>query len=287
MLRTVFLGSRNEFDQVLVDWLARRTDLRGVVWTSSTAWQRTLRGKLAFARSRARRYGVLKAADETAFYLAFHRLLKPRDDRELRERVIKPYGAGDGDGSRPEWTGDAIEATDVNAPEVLDFIRERRPDAALAMCINNWFGEEIRAIPRHGVLLWHEGVTPEYKGLYSPFWATHNLDFQRIGYTLLRMNAELDAGEIFVQGPARDVDPHHHGHLYMGHKAIWDSLPAVERFMDELERGEARPIDRGGAEARMYTYPGFTDLVRQRVRLRRHRKGLARPKEGETCATRG
>lgn len=270
MLKTVFLGSRNEFDQVLVDWLAQRTDLRGVVWTSSTAWQRTMRGKLAFARRRARRYGVLKAADETAFYLVFHRLLKARDTRALRARVIEPYVDGC---SRPEWTGDAIEATDINSPEVLEFLREREPDAALAMCINNWFGEEIRAIPRHGVLLWHEGITPEYKGLYSPFWAAYNLDFQRIGYTLLRMNAEYDAGEIFVQGPARDVDPRRHGHLYMGHKAIWDSLPAVERFMGELEHGEPAPIDRGGASAGMYTYPGLSDLMRQRVRLGRHGRG--------------
>ncbi len=274
MLRTVFLGSRNEFDQVLVDWLAQRTDLRGVVWTSSTAWQRTLRGKLDFARRRARRYGARKAIDETAFYLVFHRLLKARDDRELRERVIRPYSPA-GNGTRPEWTGDAIEATDVNAPEVLEFLRERQPDAALAMCINNWFGEQIRSIPRHGVLLWHEGITPEYKGLYSPFWAAHNLDFQRIGYTVLRMSADYDAGEVFVQGPARDVDPHRHGHLYMGHKAIWDSLPAVERFLGELERGEARPIDRDGAESRMYTYPGLSDLVRQRLRLRRRARGGA------------
>jgi methionyl-tRNA formyltransferase len=274
MLRTVFLGSRNEFDQVLVDWLAQRTDLRGVVWTSSTAWQRTLRGKVAFARQRARRYGPLKALDETAFYLVFHRLLKARDDRELRARVIEPYVRS---GERPEWTGDAIEATDVNSPEVLEFLRERQPDAALAMCINNWFGEEIRAIPRHGVLLWHEGVTPEYKGLYSPFWAAHNLDFQRIGYTLLRMNAEYDAGEIFVQGPARDVDPRRHGHLYMGHKAIWDSLPAVERFLEELERGDAVPIERAGARTGMYTYPGLSDLLRQRVRLGRRGTGAGVP----------
>ncbi len=265
MLRTVFIGSRNEFDQLLVDWLARRTDLRGVIWTSSTAWQRTLRGKLDFARRRASRYGIRKAIDEAAFYLVFHRLLKRSDYRELRTRVIDAYPA---DG-RPRWSGDAIETGDVNAPEVLAFLRERRPDLALAMCITDYFGEEIRSIPRHGVYLWHEGITPEYKGLYSPFWAAHNLDFDKIGYSFLRMSEEYDAGEVFVQGPARDIDPRRHGHLYMGHKAIWDSLPDVERFLAELERGEARPIDRAGGEPGMYTYPGLSDLLRQRVRLRR------------------
>lgn len=265
MLATVFIGSRNEFDELLVDWLAQRTDLRGVVWTSSTEWQRTLRGKLEFARRRARRHGIAKAIDEAAFYLAFHRLLKRRDDEALRTEVIDRYAHN----GRAGWSGDAIAASDVNAPEVLDFLRERQPDLALAMCITNYFGAEIRSIPRHGVFLWHEGVTPEYRGLYSPFWAAHNLDFDRIGYTLLRMSDDYDAGEVFVQGPAHDVDPHRHGHLYMGHKAIWDSLPAVERFLADLERDEARPVDRSGARPCMYTYPGLTDLIRQRLRLRR------------------
>lgn len=273
MLKTVFLGSRNDFDQVLLDWLARRTDLRGVVWTSSTAWQRTRRGRLAFARRRARRYGLRKAIDETAFYLYFHRVKKGRDHAELRRRVIDPYASP---GDDPEWKGEAISATDVNAPEVLDFVRRHEPDIALAMCVNNFFGREIRSIPTHGVFLWHEGITPEYRGLYSPFWAVHNLDFDRIGYTVLRMNDSLDAGEIFVQGRARDVDPLHHGHMYIGHKAIWDSLPAVEGFLAELEAGEAQPLERPGAEVGMYTYPGLSDLVRQRRRLRRlARDGVA------------
>jgi len=134
MLSTVFIGSRNEFDELLVDWLARRSDLRGVVWTSSTAWQRTLRGRAEFARKRARRHGVRKAVDEAAFYLVFHKLLKQADDDELRARVIDAYPAVNG---KPEWRGDAISASDVNAPEVLSFLREREPDLALAMCITN------------------------------------------------------------------------------------------------------------------------------------------------------
>ena len=266
MLKAVFIGSRNDFDEVLVDWLRTRTDLAGVVWTSSTAWQRSLRGRLDFARRRARRYGLRKAIDETAFYVYFHRARQGGDHAELVRRVIDPYRREHG---TPKWRGDAIMASGVNSPEVLDFLRERRPDVVFAMCINDYFGAEIRAIPTHGVLLWHEGVTPEYKGLYSPFWAAHNLDFERIGYTLLRMSDEIDAGEVFVQGRAREIDPRRHGHLYMGHKAIWDSLPSVERFLGELEAGTAKPIERDGAASAMYTYPGMSDLVRQRRRLRR------------------
>ena len=266
MLKTVFIGSRNDFDQVIVHWLAQRTDLRGVVWTSSTEWQHTWRGRLAFARRRARRYGPLKVLDEAAFYLLYHRLWLRRDHTELRRQVIEPY---DGRRRDPRWSGAALSAESVNAPEVLDFVRACDPDFAVAMCVSDFFGEELRAIPRHGVFLWHEGITPEYRGLYSPFWAIHDGRPDLVGYTLLRMTDRLDAGEVYVQGRARDIDPRRHGHLYLGHKAIWDSLPEVERFLAALEAGEARPIERADARSCYYTYPGLSDHLRLHRRLHR------------------
>ena len=167
----------------------------------------------------------------------------------------------------PRWTGDQIFAANLNAPEVLSFLESRQPDLGFAMCVSDYFGKKLRAIPKQGMFLWHEGITPEYRGLYSPFWAVHNLDFAALGYTLLRMDDSLDAGAVYVQGQARDVDPSRHGHLYLGHKAIMDSLPAVERLLRDLETGVARPVERTGAIASTYTYPGLSDLLRQRWRL--------------------
>jgi len=137
------------------------------------------------------------------------------------------------------------------------------------MCTNDYFSRELREIPRFGAFLWHEGFTPEYRGLYAPFWTVSALDFDRIGSTLLRMSDSFDAGDPFVQEPARDVDPFTDGPLFLGHKAIYDSLPAVECFLKELENGIARPLDHAGRESRIYTYPGLSDLIHQRLSLRR------------------
>lgn len=267
-LRTVFVGGYGTFDEILVHWLSQRTDVVGVVWTRPP-WKQTAAGKLHFARTRMRRWGMWHVLDEMAFYFYFHAFRRKHEASELRHRVIEPYLAKHGP---VKWTGDTIQTTNVNSPEVLTFLRDLAPDVALAMCINNFFGEEFRCVPKHGVLLWHEGITPEYRGLYSPFWATYNLDFTRIGYTVLRMNDTYDAGEVFVQGQARDVNPFHQGHLYIGHKAIMDSLPEVEQLLQDLEAGTAQPIVREGAASHLYTYPGLTDLVRQRIRLRRLRR---------------
>lgn len=263
MLRSVFVGSNNAFDRLLVHWLSQHTDVVGVVWTIS--WRSTWKTRLQFAQGRLRRYGPLKLLNEALLYCYSHWFLNRRADEVLLERVIEPYHAQYG---IPQWRGDSISAADVNDPAVLQFVRQRQPDIAFAMCTNQYFGKQVRSIPKFGVFLWHEGITPEYKGLHLAFWALHNLDFDGLGYTVLRMNDRYDAGEIFVQGPAVDVNPFHDEASYIGHKAIFDSLPAVERFLLDLEEGVAKPIDRSDARPGYYTYPGITDLIRQKLRLR-------------------
>lgn len=236
-----------------------------MIWLDAWTWRTTWKGRFAFTRERIRRRGIAKTLDEVAFYFYYHKFLFPREERELGVRVIEPWRERLGSS---RWKGKTISAGDMNAPEVIEFVRRRQPEMAFAMCVNEYFGRELRALVRHGVFLWHEGITPEYRGLYSPFWAVHNLDFERIGYTLLCMNDEYDAGEIFVQGRAENVDPTRDHHLYLGHKAIYDSLPAVERFLQELEAGTASPLDRSDAASGYYSYPGLSDFIRQRMRLK-------------------
>ena len=146
------------------------------------------------------------------------------------------------------------------------------------MCVSDRFSARVRSIPRLGTFLWHEGMTPDYRGLYSPFWAIHELDLDALGCTLLRMDDRLDGGEAFVRSGVRGVDPFRDHHVSIGHKAIWDSLPAVEALLGRLESGEARPLPPRTARDRYFSYPGLSDYVRQRVRLRRARSSVvARP----------
>jgi methionyl-tRNA formyltransferase len=273
VLRTVFIGSKNDFDDMLVHWLAERSELVGAIWLDPEEWRKSLKGRFDFARRRFRRRGLRKTIDEIAFFLYYHARLGRVEERVLEERVIAPYTQEHG---KQTWSGDSIQVSDVNSPEAIAWLRERKPDLAFAMCVNNYFGDELRGLFEHGVFLWHEGFTPEYRGLYSPFWAVANADFEHVGYTLLRMNDSYDAGEVFVQGRALDIDPFRDYHAYIGHKAIADSLPAVEKFLVALEAGTARPIDQTGAESNYYTYPGLSDFIRQRLMLRRLARSAVR-----------
>jgi hypothetical protein len=264
MLRCIFVGSPNRFTELIVHWLSKHCDLTGVVWTYSAHWAKSVSGRVEFAKKRVSRFGALKTLDESLYYLLSKNFLNETGEpfqSRLCDAYARTYGFS-------EWHGDSIDTKDINSVEVLGFVRKHSPDLIMSMCINEFFRKEIRKIPRLGAFLWHEGLVPEYKGLYSPFWAIHNGEPEMLGYSVLRMNGRYDEGEVFLQGPVTDADPVRDSPVYIGHKAILDSLPGVARLFDDLENGTAKSIKLQNRKEGTYTYPGLTDWIRFRSRIR-------------------
>lgn len=264
MLRCVFVGSQNRFTELMVHWLSNHTQLVGAVWSSSAEWAKTFSKTLAFVKRRVNRFGPAKTLDEICYYLLSRKILVDHGEpfqTRLYDHYVRVHG-------QPFWEGDFIATDDINSPDVVGFVHEREPDLIMSMCINEFFRQEIRETPRLGSFLWHEGVVPEYKGLYSPFWAIHNREPEMLGYSVLKMNGRYDAGEVYLQGRATGINTKRDSPLYIGHKAILDSLPGVAVLLDELERGTAKPVSIKGRIAGNYTYPGLTDWIRMQFRNR-------------------
>jgi len=264
MLRCVFVGSQNTFTELIVHWLSNHTQLVGVVWTSSSEWAKSFPKTVAFAKRRLRRYGPVKVVNEALYFCLSRKILRHHGEL-CQSRLVDDYTRIHG---RPVCDADFIQTDDINSPPVVDFVRERNPDLVMSMCINEFFKQEMRELPRLGTFLWHEGIVPEYKGLYSSFWAIHNGEPGMLGYTVLRMNARYDEGEVYLQGPVNGVNTKTDSPLYIGHKAILDSLPSVGILLQQLERGTAQPISIHGRPACSYTYPGLTDWIRMKIRPR-------------------
>jgi hypothetical protein len=265
MLRCIFVGSPNRFTALMVHWLSKHTDLCGAVWTSSAHWPGSIAGRLRFASKRLRRFGLLKTVDEALYYALSKTVLRINGE-DVQNRLVQLYASEYG---APTWQGAAIDTGDINSPQVLAFVRQRSPDLIMSLCINEFFGRQLRETPRLGSFLWHEGLIPEYKGLYSPFWAVHNGEPHMLGYTVLRMNGHYDAGDVYLQGKVRNIDPRRDSSVFIGHKAILDSLPAVGKLFEDLETGTADPIPINNRAASTYTYPGFSDWIRLRRRVAR------------------
>lgn len=272
-MKSIFIGSKNEFDQLIVHWLSQHTELSGVIWSASGSWRKTWSGRFNYMRKRMKKFGLFKVIGEVLLFYYIKKKVGTRDLQNLQNDIIYPYFQEKGLPKKWEYQGPQLLSDNIRQdPAVMDFIEKIKPDIIFAMCVNDFFPKKLRQIPKYGVYLWHEGITPEYKGLYSPFWALYNKDYDNLGYTLLKMNDKIDAGEVYVQGKVKDIDLEKHGFSYIGHKAIYYSLEEVEGFLKKLEKNEHKNVHRKEAKQMVYTYPGIIDYFLMNQRLKKQLK---------------
>ncbi|MFJ3899016.1 methionyl-tRNA formyltransferase [Streptomyces sp. NPDC090083] len=82
--------------------------------------------------------------------------------------------------------------------ELLDAVREARPDIIVANNWRTWLPPELFDLPPHGTLNVHDSLLPSYAGFSPIIWALINGE-ARVGVTAHRMNGELDAGDVLIQ----------------------------------------------------------------------------------------
>jgi hypothetical protein len=262
MLKIAFVGHENEFTYFMCDWLAENTDLSLIIWTEKMWWAYghgwgRIRRVLAHFSKRVRKRGWLRAADEFLYFVLYWGFLHRRETKQVHKAVASAACRP----RKPLTEITQVWPTDIRSPELVELLRSKGIDAIFSMCIDVYLPKELIESPKYGSFLWHEGITPEYRGVHSPFWALYRDDYDNIGYTFLRMNAKLDAGEIFAQGKVRDADFTRAWHSYLGHKAVLDSLPDVKRFLRELENGQPASISRDGAVDAYYSYATGSALL--------------------------
>jgi hypothetical protein len=263
MLKTAFIGNENFFDHMICEWLSEHTDLSLIVWTNDLSWAGGTgidRKKKVLRRfvNRSRRRGSLRTLDELLYYVVYRRFFQ----RQEVSQVLCAVNSTERHPQKPLTEIKQVRPNNIKSSELQHLVESLELDAIFAVCIDVYLPEKIINAPKHGAFLWHEGITPEYRGVYSPFWALVKKDYDNLGFTLLKMNSKLDAGEVFVQGKVEDVDLTKDWHSYIGHKAIIDSLPKVKQFLVQLERNQHRPVSRENAIDGYYSYPTASALLK-------------------------
>jgi len=235
--------------------------------------RRSLRNHLHWLRRRVRRVGLARAIDQV-LYQIHYRLVQEPTDRELMRESFASYFGSDAFALSPSIP--VYDFPDLNGPEAVKALADLKPDLAFAICISQYLRTPYEQIPRLGTVLYHEGLTPEYKGVHTAFWANALGECDRIGYTLLRVTPQIDAGEPVAQGVGC-IDPQlGKWNGYSGHQALIDGLPDVERGLAALERGEPISISRSTGRAQTYSYAGLTDEIRRVWWARRRQRAQRR-----------
>lgn len=166
-----------------------------------------------------------------------------------------------------------LRASDVHAPEVLAWVRERQPDLGVVIG-TTILRPSLFEIPRLGSINLHQARVPEYRGSGALFWALYNGE-REMGITVHRVAERLDAGDVILETTVPlhydferfrgDYDPfaEHFRELIRG--------PSVDLVLEAVRRiaeGTATPRPQDAAAAVRRRHPTFQQKQELKRRLR-------------------
>jgi folate-dependent phosphoribosylglycinamide formyltransferase PurN len=238
--------------EALASWLASTVRLAGLILI------RDKPGRLWRASKREiKRVGLLRFADVVAFRLYQRAFLAAKDAawtdatvRAMRERYPADLA------SVPQ-----IVVTSPNSEAARTFLGDVKPDIAIARC-KMILKPEVFELPRVGTFVMHPGVCPEYRNAHGCFWAMVNRDVERVGMTLLKVDAGIDTGSVYLQA-GYDFDEAAESHYVIQHRVVLENLDAIGRILIALSRGEQVPtVSTAGRRSAAWGQPQLSAYLR-------------------------
>ena len=260
MLRSVLICHQGyPLDQEGVSrWLGSFSTLAGIVVLEEGTGRAAQR-----IRREVRRSGPLRFLDVLAFRLYYRAVLARRDTAweagvvaDLQERF----------GRAPACAG-ILRTASVNSPECIRFLRDCRPDFALARC-KTLLKPEVFSIPTRGTWVLHPGICPEYRNAHGCFWALARRDLERVGLTLLRIDEGVDTGPVYGYFTYA-VDEARESHVRVQARVLVENLDPIRDRLLAAVRGEAAPLDTAGRSSAVWGQPWLTAYLRWKFLARR------------------
>jgi methionyl-tRNA formyltransferase len=198
----------------------------------------------------------LRFLDVVAFR-AYARLALAPADRAWKERALarvkRDYPAALEQVPR-------VIVSDPNSPEAKGFLEQVRPDIAIARC-KVILKREVYELPRLGTFVLHPGICPEYRNAHGCFWALANRDTEKVGMTLLQIDAGVDTGPVYGYF-SYPYDERAESHVVIQKRVVFDNLDALRDKLLGIGRGEAAPVDTTGRHSAAWGQPWLTAYLR-------------------------
>lgn len=255
--------AEDAFDrQGLAAWLASFSDLAGLVLIEETGAQ-----KRARVRRELQRVGPLRFLDVVAMRLYYKVRLAATDRAWLDDALAGLQARFGRTHGVPE-----LRVSSANDPRVAAFLRTCKADTMIARS-KQLLSRKIYRIPRHGCLVMHPGICPEYRNAHGCFWALAERDLDRVGLTLLRIDAGVDTGPVYGHF-TYPFDESRESHVRVQYRMVLENLDALAQRIREIVAGEARPVDVTGRRSGTWGQPWLSRYLRWK-RAVRERAALA------------
>jgi hypothetical protein len=242
----------------LAGWLAASMRLAGLVVVHDGR-----RKRWRALRAEFRRSGWLGLVDVIAFRLLYRLAIAGRDRRWIGaalERLRREYPA-------PAAEVPRLDVIDPNGVDARRFLEQCAPDLVLARC-RHLLAPAIFTIPRHGTFVLHPGICPEYRNAHGCFWALARRDLTRVGMTLLRVDAGIDTGAVFLQA-GYPFDERTESHRIIQYRVVLENLEVIARALRGVVQGTAEPLSTAGRRSAVWGQPRLTAYLAWRRAARR------------------
>ena len=197
--------------------------------------QRTAGMPLRYLIKSARKKGLWRTASRSLARIAYLALNKRRDQaayrqlfhqRELTETLRL-------------WADRIHHTDDYSNPQTLTWLREREADIFVVHS-SYWVSKKVRALPRKGIVLGgHPGITPDYRGSHSAFWALYKQKPEDVGCTVFLIDSGVDTGDIIAQ----ERIPVEKGDSFM--TLSWKGMIRIAQLqaeaLNKLDQGQGLP----------------------------------------------
>ena len=253
-------------------WLASFSDLSGVILLDEPPGRTMQR-----VRAQVKRTGVLRLLDVFAFR-AWYRLRHAKSDRRFEQDAVEKLKTRFGDAA---LSAPVLRTRSVNSPEAIAFLHECRPDFVVARC-TTLLKPAVFQIPSAGTYVLHPGVCPEYRNAHGCFWALAQRDVERVGLTLLRIDAGIDTGPIYGYF-SYPFDERGESHIRIQQRVLLENLDAIRDRLLAAVCGAAPPIDARGRHSATWGQPWLSAYIRWKRAARRagdRHENAALPRRG-------
>jgi methionyl-tRNA formyltransferase len=139
-----------------------------------------------------------------------------------------------------------VQPERVKAPDILERLRQDRPDVIIVVGYGQIIPQTIIDLPQHGCVNVHASLLPKYRGAAPIQWAIANGEI-RTGVTTMRIEKRLDAGDILLQRQTEIGSGETAPDLAERLAAMGASL--LIETLERLEKGTIQPRKQDEAEA--------------------------------------
>ncbi len=149
-----------------------------------------------------------------------------------------------------DWAGQhnipILEPEQLRDPNLLNSIKELRPDVNVVAAYGRIIPRELLDIPRLGSINVHASLLPRYRGA-APIQRAIMDDMDKTGVTIMQMDEGMDTGDILSQGETL-IEPGDNAALLTARLAEMGAELLIETLAS-LEAGQAQPIKQDESQA--------------------------------------